>query len=455
MSAVRILVLSSFCLPFATVARAQTATSTPAEAAAPVAEDPAAAEAAAAAAAAEAEAMIAAMAAEAPMEQQGPSLSFYGFSDFTASKFLVGKDSGWDSVFRDETAFYIGNLNLYMDADLTNDFRSLMEIRFMFLPAGTDDPNAPGFLDPSVNSRYKPAADYANAERAISWGAISIQRAYLEYTLHSLVRMRAGRFLTPWGIWNVDHGTPVIISSSRPYIIGEGFFPEAQTGFEVFGARSWDHLSVGYHFTLSNGRGPIEQYGDFDSNKAIGGRIWLSNSDFGDLKFGVSAYYGTNTDKRQKIDITAASPLPTSFVFERSREYALAADVRFESGPLLLQSEIAMQDRVWDDDARPFDVQGNVQADNRRMGAYLVAAYRLPWYNIRPFLQFEYYNSGTATGLGGARDLLSGGPGLNIRIQPNVVLKASYSHVFFFKPVAGSLAQNPIDVVAAQVAWAF
>jgi hypothetical protein len=392
----------------------------------------------------------------APLEEEGPSLRFYGFSDFSVTKFIVPDDSAWASIFNRNLNFYLGNLNLYMDADLTHDFRSLFEVRFMFLPSGADDPNAPGVVDPSVNPRYSQVKDYTRADRLVDWGAIRIERAYLEYTMHSLLRLRVGRFLTPWGIWNVDHGSPVIIGTAKPYIIGENFFPEAQTGFEFAGSKSFDELTVGYNFTLSNGRGPLEQYADLDSNKGVGGRLWGQyDGDFGKVKLGFSAYHGRYTDTRSKIDLTAAMILPTPFVFESYKETALATDLLYENGPFTFQTEAARQTRVWDEDKRPFDQQGNVQADNRRGGGYVIAAYRLPWLNLRPFVQGEYYNIGTNGGLGGSKDLITAAGGLNIRVRPNVILKATYNRVFFFKPTAGSLAEEPLNIVDAQLSWAF
>jgi hypothetical protein len=387
--------------------------------------------------------------------EEGPSLRFYGFADFGLSKYLIPESSAWKQVLNGTTNFAVGNLNLYLDADLTNDFKSLIEVRFLFLPSGTDDPNKPGVLDPSVDSRYAAAKDYADLDRLVKWGAIEVERAYVEYTLHSLLRARAGRFLTPWGIWNVDHGSPVIIATMRPYIIGEGFFPEAQTGFEFFGNYGFGDATAGYHVTLSNGRGPVEQYADFDTNKALGARLWLNMKYVGDLTFGASAYAGTYSDQRSQIDLTQAAPLPQPFMFESYREQAFAADVRFELGDLLLQSEIALHERVWDDDKRPIDRAGNAQPDNRRLGIYGLVAYRLPWFNLRPFAVVEYYDTGTAILLGGSPSLAAFSAGLNVRITPNVVAKASFAHVMFLRDRANSLASEDFTTLMTQLSWAF
>jgi hypothetical protein len=105
-----------------------------------------------------------------------------------------------------------------------------------------------------------------------------------------------------------DHGSPVIIGPVKPYVIGEQFFPEAQTGFEVLGTVPvGEKATLGYHLTLSNGRGPVEQYQDYDNNKAIGGRLFLRGYWLGDLTIGASCYGGTVTDARQEVDVATQS----------------------------------------------------------------------------------------------------------------------------------------------------
>ena len=97
-----------------------------------------------------------------------------------------------------------------------------------------------------------------------------MQRLYLEWTLHRFVTVRGGQFLTPFGIWNVDHGSPVYIPVQRPYIVNSNssYFPERQTGLELLGR--WDisnRSSLGYHLTLSNGGGSVSEYRDFDRTR--------------------------------------------------------------------------------------------------------------------------------------------------------------------------------------------
>ena len=60
----------------------------------------------------------------------------------------------------------------------------------------------------------------------------SWERAYLEYALTDNVSVRAGKFLTPIGRWNLVHATPLVWTTSRPLTTTLAF-PTNMTGVMV------------------------------------------------------------------------------------------------------------------------------------------------------------------------------------------------------------------------------
>ena len=413
-----------------------------------------------------ADAQVAAILADSGRQEGESALKLYGFADF--SYYGYSRTPGqWAGILPEHLSFAVGNLNLYIDADIAPNWKSMVEVRFMFLPSGSDqlfeNPGTipPSLSDPLVNSgRYDViAADYTDAGRPVPWGGINIERAYLEHTFSAYLRLRAGRFLTPWGIWNVDHGSPVIIGPAKPYLIVYGFFPVAQTGFELLGSVSvGDSMTLGYHLTLSNGRGPVEQYQDYDANKALGGRVFLRGNWLGDLTIGASAYGGTVTDRRRQINL--ATQQPTWFNFEHARELSLAADVRWLWRGLHVQAEAAVHQKVWSDGERPVvtnlttTVIGS-QPDLQRFALYVLAGYRLPFFNLMPYLLYGYLDTNQRTALDGASRAEQLAGGLNIRVAPRVVLKGEWSRVIFLNPVPGSPTVDTLDLLNLQAAWVF
>ena len=414
------------------------------------------------------DAQVAAILADPGRETGEPAMKLYGFADFTYGGWSRTPGQ-WTGLLNNNLSFYVGKLNLYMDTDIARDWKSMIEVRFMFLPNGTPalvNGSSAGTIpaqlaDPLASpGRYTvEASDYSDANRPVSWGGINIERAYLEHTFSSYLRLRGGRFLTPWGIWNVDHGSPVIIGPLRPYVIGEQFFPEAQTGLELLGSVSvGDNATVGYHLTLSNGRGPVEQYQDYDNNKAIGGRLFLRGYWLGELTLGPSGYGGTYTDRRQEVDL--ATQLVKWFTFERYRELALAADVRWVWKQIHFQVEGAVHQKVWDDGSRPAvanytnTVVGS-QPDVLRFGLYGLLGYRLPWFNLMPYVLYTYYDTDQKTVLVGATQVLGIWFGLNVRVTPRVVLKAEWGRVSFIGPQPGSPNVDSLDMLHFQIAWVF
>ncbi len=62
-----------------------------------------------------------------------------------------------------------------------------------------------------------------------------LERFYFDYNLSEKVNVRAGRFLTPAGRWNLLHAAPLVWTTSRPLATSR-LFPISTNGIMLFGA---------------------------------------------------------------------------------------------------------------------------------------------------------------------------------------------------------------------------
>jgi len=370
------------------------------------------------------------------------ALNLYGFADFGYQMNLT------ESVLTsDSPSFAVGKLNLYAAADLGQNWRSLVEIRFMY------SPNGDTATTPNATRTDTTVADPTDFSRPVRWGGISIERAWLEYTIHPLLTVRAGQWLTPYGIWNVDHGSPVIIGVRRPFVVGEALLPERQTGLEIYGSAGFGPSQLGYHLTVSNGRGPVDTYQDYDDNKALGGRLFFkTDSEFGTLTLGASGYLGKYTDGVRRFELDDEGLRDPTVVGEQFDELSLAADLKWEWGGFLLQSEVIANERSYTEGHRPTAVlltgaPPGFVPDHRKFGIYGLAGYRTPWVGIMPFAGAEYYDPGVRIYSGRAYGIWAG---INLRPTPRVVLKAQYTHGWFPQDDF-----EPINILDFQAAWSF
>ncbi len=395
-----------------------------------------------------------------------PKLDIYGFADLTFTQPVNEKGSRWDFYLPPQSTFFVGNINLYIASQMSKVLRSLLEVRFTYLPHGKNRSGLEQGTGPTYYENY--AQDYTDAERPIKLGAIEIERVHLEYSPVGWLSIVAGQWLTPYGIWNVDHGTPTTIDTHKPYIVGEEYLPERQTGLLVQGAvRSGVHR-YGYNFGLSNGRGPLDSYYDMDSNKALTGHLsWQSNSAIGDLTVGVSGYYGRYTNS-QRVLAPEAGPsgslqLKTkNTIKEQYDEYSLAMDAKLVKGGFEVFSEVAMNTKMYTDAGRPL-LQNSfltlidptktnlIQPDTRRVGGYVIGGYRFRWLGIMPFTQLQYVYLDTV-------DLPATAAftaGLNMRPHESVTFKLHFAQAIF--PGANDLGpgRDSLRAFATQVAWAF
>jgi len=355
-------------------------------------------------------------------------LNIYGFTelDYAAKHFSHPVPGAPDAK-----GFSAGDLNVYLSKNLTEKWRSLAEVSFLYIPNGGQ--NADG------STTITTVNDPTNFSRPITWGGVSIERAYAEYDVDEHLTIRAGRFLTPYGIWNTDHGSPAIIAPFRPYVIGDAYFPEHQTGVEFLGKTLVGEYRVGYHATITNGRSPVEATGDPDGKPAFGGRIELEAPWAGTLRLGLSGYLGRYTG------VAAVGATAESY-----DERSYGGDAQWDHGGLRLQLEVIANSRVYPAGQRPL-VFGRTAADGTRTGGYILGGYRFTYlWNVMPFYFYEDNHPSTQNGEQTAR---AHNMGFNFRPTDSVVLKAMFSAVSLHEdPFLGSIH---IDLFTTQVAWVF
>jgi hypothetical protein len=386
-----------------------------------------------------------------PESTEAYKLNLYGFTDFTYTKTIDTGSFGYPV-----SSFAVGNFNLYMGSELGDSWRTLGEVRFTYLPNGTI-PTAQAFSPMPPPPTDTTVPDYTDLGRPLQWGAIVIERVYIERTFLSWLTIRGGHFLTPFGIWNVDHGSPVIIGVRRPFIIGESLFPLHQTGLEGFGSGLVGPVEIGYHLTLSNGRGPTDTYQDMDGNKAIGWRLWgrYGNADFGNLTLGFSGYRGQYTKATSTLTFTGTDFMPGLQPTVQYNELSLAGDLKWERGGALFQSEIVMNDVAYTSGApRPVAIAFDggppgFVPDNRRWGVYGLGGYRFDFLGIMPWIGGEYYNLGKQQ-----PNVAAIWGGLNVRPTPRVVLKVQITRSFWTEALGG-FKYRGVFLSDFQAAWSF
>jgi hypothetical protein len=374
-------------------------------------------------------------------------LKVSGFADFGFGLLFAPENSFWraSGTAPARPTFYVGNLNVYLAKRLTKTLNTMAEVRFTYLPNGS---GAFGFEKPTSTTTF----DYTDFGRPTRWGSIIIQRVYVEWQPSSLFAIRGGQFLSPYGVWNVDHGSPVVIPFRRPWIIGVGWIPEKQTGLELFGrARLSSDNELGYHLTLSNGVGPISEYADMDNNKAIGGRVYWGFYGLGRLRVGASGYFGRVTDAMFRVAISGQTPTADEVITTQFDSLTWATDLTWDLDALHVQTEWMFNQQAYTKKGRAVITGiGNmmfVPSDLFSWGGYGLIGYRLPWFGIMPFVLCERINGDLS---GSEVKLTTYQFGLNIRPVDELVLKIEFNHVDQDATILPSINQ-----LMTQAAWAF
>ena len=364
------------------------------------------------------------------VQDEERKLKFYGFADIRWFKTIYYQDDEHylDGLVNGHNTFIVGHWNLFAERQLSDSFRAMGEVRFLFQPLGHTnqyaDPTGAEFDRTDVNAVDNPDAYFFN------WGGISIERIWIEFKPSDYFGVKAGKFLTPYSMWNVDHSPTVLIPIHTPYLITGKYIPPAQTGLYLFGrAFPSNAMMINYGLTLSNGEGPTTEFYDLDDKKALGASLGVSWDGPVKLDIGSYFYMGDYTD----LEVRIASYVPMDWDENITVSYknkAFSTNLKLEWNGLLLQGEY-MRGVVRFQNGKRIHVRNptvnEYEPDCIQWATYALLGYRLPFdtLSIMPFLMYEYVHPpGWADT---PRGHLYGG-GINWRINPFVVLKAEFYH---------------------------
>ena len=388
-----------------------------------------------------------------------PSLRWYGFFDLSLVKVDIPAGSLAGAYAPDKASFTQTSINLYTASRLTERLRVLLEFRFSFMPNGME----------KVGAQYeRVSTEFRQPFLGLTFrhGSITAERAHLSFAFTEWLELTAGRFLTPVGIWNVDHGSTVILPMRQPQFLWNEMIPLSQTGLQLSGHFFLGRkLSVDYALTVSNGRGPADASFDVDENKAVGMRAQLSYEQAAwTLSLGGTGYYGESSNPTKRLDLTGSKPrIETNWTFDKF-ETCLAADLLFQGFGLRLQGEFMWrrQDFTKPAPASPLVLLERIgtpvsavpyfMPNSNATSYYALAAYDLPFhlgYGVRltPYVLYDYYEETDLSKMDTFKTLAGG---LNLGLSPYTVLKLEYSRFLLHE-----LAGGAVNFYQSQLAISF
>lgn len=424
-------------------------------------------------------------AASAADEASSPTklLSFWGFSDLTFGDLLYDNDH---ALYKVETpyhdTFFSSGINLYAKSEMTRTLSAMVETRLTYTPNGFAN-NWPTYVDiGSTNistsgtfTRTDTTTQGPYSQLSYRQDGILIERAYLEWKPTDWFGVRAGRFLTPFGIWNEDHGSPVLIGIDYPQFMNFNLVPLQQLGLEAFGSVGLtDDLRAEYALTFANSNGPSDEYKDLTAMKALGARLKFvyTHNDFY-LRLGGYAYYNNYVNSSDGIAINLTPALtvaPTNGVQDVTttsqsfNEMIVTGDLDIRIGRLRLLAEFARQSVIYKVPPQESLIEQLIQgvpvnvttyeASHYGYGGYVMGAYEIPFrtkvldFSVMPYVGYDLVVPSTAIVAEQTKQVRGG---LNVKPSPYVTLKVEASRIVPTAAVLNSAGSS----LFGQLAYSF
>jgi hypothetical protein len=103
----------------------------------------------------------------------------------------------------------------------------------------------------------------------------NLERLYVDYNLSETLNLRAGRFLTPAGRWNLVHAEPLVWTSSRPLATSR-LFPTSTNGIMAYGAVPLTNNALEYSLFVETLKDQIVNEDEIAYEDTKGARFTLS-----------------------------------------------------------------------------------------------------------------------------------------------------------------------------------
>ncbi len=232
--------------------------------------------------------------------------------------------------------------------------------------------------------------------------------AWANYMHNDSLNIQVGRYITPFGIINIEHFPAILLDTEQPQFLrpfsGDTIFPNFITGAQAHGKffLNDDILQYNLYTGVFTGSTPEQFYS--------GARLAYTLGSFGTT---VGINFGTG---ERSLRTTAPD---TTTVSNNATFYMYGVDLHIDKGPLLWKNELFFTDE-------------DEGAGGNRMGFYTQPAYRVTEQWI-VFYRYDFLNDGKlqVVPAGGGPRLHTPGNstehvlGLNYLPAPNVRLRAT------------------------------
>ncbi|MBN1521228.1 MAG: hypothetical protein JW928_01740 [Candidatus Aureabacteria bacterium] len=157
-------------------------------------------------------------------------------------------------------------------------------------------------------------------------GEVNVVQAWLDWKFSDAAILKFGKFLTPYGNWNVPlHSPAVYLSIWEPILVRRDLFPRAVTGIQFYGKKAMGNVDLLYNLYTGNGVGWRPHSEDDNTNKGVGGRLGILSSfmSAGTLEVGASGYAGRDgTLDNEDHDTLGIDALINVYPFQLRGEFA-------------------------------------------------------------------------------------------------------------------------------------